>query len=67
MSACSQAEPLKIVVSDACINFKKLSFAELPNGQIDDLGNQADSKLTVDQIIEHNARYRVICPLEDKD
>ncbi len=62
LNACARPEPLKIAISDSCTNFKKISFAELPSDTVDDIGNKADSVETVDQVIEHNARYGRICP-----
>lgn len=64
LNACARPEPLKIAISDSCINFKTISFAELPKNVVDDVGNKADSPQTVDEILEHNARYGAICPDE---
>lgn len=46
----------------SCLALKALNFAQLPLGQKDDPGNLADSDDTVDQIIEHNARWYALCP-----
>jgi hypothetical protein len=45
---------------------KALNFAQLPLGQKDDPGNIADSDQTIDQIIEHNARWYALCPRADR-
>lgn len=59
--ACATAERPKIV-SDACLNLRAITFAQLPAGQVDDPGNQADSDETVAEIGTHNAKYDALCP-----
>lgn len=61
LTACAGREPPK-TVSDGCLIFKLLSFAQLPAGATDDPGNKADTSETVAQISEHNTRYEAICP-----
>lgn len=59
--ACSTVER-PAPVDTSCLALKALNFAQLPLGQKDDPGNLADSDQTVDQIIEHNARWYALCP-----
>lgn len=60
LTACAGQERLK-TVSDGCLLFKPLSYAELPPGQVDDPGNKADTPETVKQIDEHDAVYEAVC------
>lgn len=46
----------------ACLSFRAISFAQLAPGQVDDVGNKADSDATVAEIAVHNARYDALCP-----
>lgn len=66
--ACGQVEPPKTASSPApdqpkayCAAFETISFAELPPGTVDDVGNQADSKVTVASILAHNAVWFALC------
>lgn len=71
LTACATAAPPKIV-SDACLNFRNISFALLPRTEtqtalaqgraVRDDGNKADTPETVDEISVHNARYDALCP-----
>lgn len=60
LGACSTPERLRIVDS-SCLSFKAISYAQLAPGVVDDLGNVADSPLTVQEIEVHNARYDALC------
>jgi len=67
-SACGLAErpktasgPLPDQPKAYCAAFETISFAELPAGTVDDVGNQADSKVTVASILAHNAVWFALC------
>lgn len=59
-SACATLEPPK-TVDTSCLAFKVIKFAQLPPGQTNDPENKADSDLTVDDIMVHNARWEALC------
>ncbi len=68
LAACSTVAPPKIV-SDACLNLRNISFAQLPLAEREkprpaqiDKGNAADTPETIDEIQVHNARYDALCP-----
>lgn len=61
LAACGTHERLRTVDS-SCIAFKAISYAQLPFGVTDDLGNKADSAPTVGEIEVHNARFDALCP-----
>lgn len=42
--------------------FSPISYAQLPKGQADDIGNKADSDETVREIDSHNAKWDAVCP-----
>lgn len=60
-AACATPEPRKIVVDTSCTSFRAISYAQLPAGVADDLGNKADSDPTVNEIDAHNARWDALC------
>lgn len=47
--------------SIVCTAFRVIRFAQLPQGAIDDPGNVADRDRTVEQILEHNAKWLALC------
>ncbi|WP_373489235.1 hypothetical protein [Blastomonas sp.] len=59
-SACATLEPPK-TVDTSCLAFKVIKFAQLPPGQTNDPENKADSDLTVNDIMVHNARWEALC------
>jgi len=63
MTACSTTERPRTADS-ACVALKTLTYAGAKAGQenADDPGNRYDTKITVDWIAEHNARWRALCP-----
>jgi len=68
MCACAQVEPPQTASGPPpeqpkayCAAFETINFAELPAGVVDDVGNQADSKVTVAQILAHNAVWFALC------
>jgi hypothetical protein len=65
-SACSTVAPPNIVSDVSCIVYKPISFAQVPPGQKDDLGNVADSDATVNEIMVHNARFDAVCGARPK-
>ncbi len=60
LSACATAAPPK-TVSDGCLIFSTISYAQLPAGKLDDPGNKADTPETVLQISQHNIKHDAIC------
>lgn len=58
--ACATHEPPR-TVDTSCLTFRAISYAELAAGEVDDPGNVADSKPTVDEIEAHNAKWDAIC------
>ena len=64
LGACATHERPK-TVSEYCLNARPISYAELPAGQVDDPGNNADTLETVKQIEPHNARYDALCAKDD--
>lgn len=68
-SACAQAERASTAGTNPppdtpkayCSAFETISFAELEPGKVDDAGNQADTKVTVAQILAHNAVWFALC------
>jgi hypothetical protein len=61
LTACGEAEPLR-TVSNGCLVFKPLSYANAPAGQVDDPGNRYDTAETIALIDEHDAVYERLCP-----
>jgi hypothetical protein len=61
LAACATAEPPKTVSDVSCAAFTTISYAQLARGQVDDIGNRADSDETVRQIEAHNARHDALC------
>lgn len=59
-SACATAGRPPIA-DTSCLAFKAISFAQLPPGETDDIGNQADSEQTVADIMGHNAAWDRLC------
>lgn len=66
--ACATPEPPKTVSDVSCAAYSKISYAQLtpaerakPTDQQVDVGNKADSDLTVAEIQAHNARHNAIC------
>lgn len=59
-AACATVEPPR-TVDTSCVVFKAISYAQLPAGQTDDIGNKADSDQTVAEIDGHNARFDALC------
>lgn len=59
-SACATAGRPPIA-DTSCLAFQTIKFAQLPPGQTDDPGNQADSDLTVADIMGHNAAWDELC------
>lgn len=60
-AACTQERPKTVTVNTSCLSFKAISYAQLPSGVKDDLGNVADSDATVTEIDAHNARWDAVC------
>ncbi len=63
--ACVTREPQKIVIDTSCLNFRAISYAQLPKGSMDDPGNKADTDMTVQEIDSHNAKYDTLCKKGD--
>ncbi len=63
LTACGGQERPR-TVSDACLAFKPLSYANAPQGQerADDAGNRFDTPETIAEIDEHDAVYERLCP-----
>lgn len=61
LGACATAAPPKIVSDVSCSLYRPISYAQLKPGQVDDVGNKADSDTTVAAIDEHNAKYDTVC------
>lgn len=61
LAACATPAPPRIADS-SCLAFRAISYAQLPAGVADDLGNVADSAPTVAEIDVHNARLDALCP-----
>ncbi len=64
LGACATVGPGKTAKppSDvSCSLFLAISYAQLPKGQVDDVGNIADSDATVREIDAHNAKYDTVC------
>lgn len=59
-TACATHE-LPKTVDTACLNFRAISYAQLPPGQTSDPANVADTPETVGEIEVHNAKYRSLC------
>ena len=66
--ACATPEPPKTVSDVSCAAYSRISYAQLtpaqralPADQQIDLGNKADSDMTVAEIQAHNARHNAIC------
>lgn len=64
LTACATAAP-PTIVSDACVNLRAITFAQMKAGQKDDPGNKADSDQTVAEISTHNAKYDALCPKQE--
>lgn len=60
-SACGQPERPK-TVSDFCLNDRPITIDPAPAPGADDPGNRFDSDETVNQVLEHNAVHRRLCP-----
>lgn len=60
LTACGGQERLR-TVSNGCLVFKPLSYANGPAGQADDPGNKYDTPETIAQIDEHDAVYERVC------
>lgn len=62
LTACGGQEPPR-TVSDGCLVFKPLTYANAKAGQetADDPGNRYDTPDTIAQIDEHDAVYERIC------
>lgn len=62
LTACGDQEPLR-TVSDGCLLFKPLSYANAKPGQerADDPGNKVDTPETVAAIDEHDAVFERVC------
>jgi hypothetical protein len=60
LTACGDQEPLR-TVSNGCLVFKPLSYANAPLGQTDDPGNRYDTPATIAEIDEHDAVYERLC------
>jgi len=60
LPACVTPAPPRIV-DTSCVNFRAISYAQLPKGLADDPGNRADSDETVFEIDIHNARWDALC------
>lgn len=60
-AGCTQERPKTVSVDTSCLAFKAISFAQLPAGVVDDVGNKADSDATVQEITVHNARFDALC------
>lgn len=48
-------------VNDYCLIAKRISYAELARGEVDDPGNGADTPETVVQIKRHNSQRACVC------
>lgn len=59
-SACATAGH-RPIADTSCLAFKTISFAQLPPGETNDPGNQADSDETVREVMGHNAAWRELC------
>jgi len=60
-SACARQERPRIV-SDFCLNAKRLTAEPAPAPGVDDPGNQFDTDETFVQVIEHNNVVDRLCP-----
>jgi len=60
-AACTQERPKTVTVDTSCLSFKAISYAQLPAGVVDDLGNVADSDATVAEIEAYNGRWDAVC------
>lgn len=62
LTACGDPERPR-TVSDGCLVFKPLSYANAPLGQerSDDIGNRYDTPDTIAEIDEHDAVFERLC------
>lgn len=61
-AACASRTPAPPkTVNDYCLIAKRISYAELRRGEVDDPGNGADTPVTVREIKDHNKEYACVC------
>lgn len=61
LAACAIQEPPKTASDSYCLIARPISFANAPEGLVNDLDNKFDTDETVKEIMAHNASYDGAC------